>query len=64
MAEVDKKPARAGKKNWREEKNGGVDARDERKSNLQKELEEMAKPAPGLRQIRGISRDGHLCKES
>lgn len=63
MSEANKKPALPGKKRWRVEKNPGVDARDERNSNLQREAEEMAKPAPGLRQIRGVGRDGCLCGE-
>jgi hypothetical protein len=56
------RPARAGKKNYREEKNIGVDSRDQRAA-VAKEEEEMAKPAPGLRALRNIGRDGSLCME-
>ena len=49
------KPARAGKKHYREEKNPGVDSRDAHES------EQMKKPAPGLRALRGVGRDEHLC---
>lgn len=59
MSENDKKPARAGKKNWRPEKNGGVDARDQRAA----ESEEMAKPAQGLRQLRGLGPTDCLCEK-
>jgi hypothetical protein len=59
MSEANKKPALPGKKRWRPEKNGGVDARDQRAVH---DEEQMKKPAPGLRQIRGIAREGHLCK--
>jgi hypothetical protein len=58
MSENDKKPARAGKKHWRPEKNGGVDARDQ----LKAESEEMKKPAQGLRQLKGVGRDGCICE--
>ncbi len=60
MSEDNKKPALPGKKRWRPEKNPGVDARDQRDPN---HGETPQKPAPGLRQIRGIGRDEHLCKE-
>jgi hypothetical protein len=50
------KPARAGKKKWRPEKNPGVDSRDQRGNQ-----ETPQKPAQGLRELRGISRDEHLC---
>ncbi len=50
------KPARAGKKRWRPEKNPGVDSRDQRKAELNPQ-----KPAPGLREIRGLAPDEHLC---
>ena len=58
MAQTDKKPARPGKKHYQKEKNPGVDARDQRDPN---HGETPQKPAPGLRDIRGIGRDGHLC---
>ena len=58
MAQADRKPARAGKKRWRPEKNPGVDARDQRDPN---HGETPQKEAPGLRQIRGVGRDGCLC---
>ncbi len=45
-----------GKTRLREEKNPGVDSRDN-----QDAYEPHQKPAPGLRQIRGIGRDDHLC---
>ena len=63
MTTQSEKPARAGKKNWRPEKNGGVDARDERAAKLAHDEEEMHKPAPGLRALRGVGRDGHLRKD-
>lgn len=52
------KPARAGKKRWRPEKNPGVDARDQRDPH---HGETIQKPAPGLREIRGMGREGSLC---
>jgi hypothetical protein len=58
VSEANKKPARAGKKRWRPEKNPGVDARDQRGSG-----ETPQKSAPGLREIRGVGRSGHLCKD-
>jgi hypothetical protein len=54
----DKKPARPGKLRWRPEKNPGVDARDQRNENPNGETPQ--KEAAGLRQIRGIGRDGCL----
>jgi hypothetical protein len=50
------KPANAGKKRWRPEHNPGVDSRDQRAAEP-----DPQKPAPGLRTIRGIGRDDHLC---
>jgi hypothetical protein len=58
MAEADKKPGRPGKLRYRKEKNPGVDARDQRDPN---HGETPQKPAPGLREIRGIGRDSTLC---
>lgn len=49
------KPALAGKKKWRSEKNPGVDSRDNNPG------ETPQKEAHGLRAMRGIGRDGHLC---
>ena len=59
MSEANKKPALPGKKHWRPEHNGGVDARDQRDPN---HGETLQKPAEGLRKILGIGRDEHLCK--
>jgi hypothetical protein len=56
------RPALAGKKHYREEKNPGVDSRDQRAA-VEREAEEMAKPAPGLRALRNIGREGSLCME-
>jgi hypothetical protein len=56
--ESSKKPARAGKLHYRVEKNKGVDARDQMKA----ESEEMKKPAQGLRELKGVGRDGCICE--
>ena len=53
------KPALAGKKRWRSEKNPGVDARDNRGDKNNGETPQ--KEAHGLRQMTGVGRDGHIC---
>lgn len=59
MSEANKKPALPGKRRWRPEKNPGVDTRDQRNEHPNGETPQ--KEAPGLRQIRGVGRDGCLC---